>query len=210
MAVDKCLTEVKRVVQDLLTDDEINEVLTKVKSNLAIARAAKEVDINDSKIAQKVIDEVELEQAQNKARLANDTIKSIEEANNIIENFSSDPVKGIRALTVGIEDFGVGSRRSVGNEQTALEEVYMKNFFTDLQRANVVDVFSEGKMDLEIYRELSGLNTGVKEAKAVADIIKKHNEILRTQLNNLGANIGKLDDWIIRQYHDPDKMIGAA
>ena len=33
MAVDKCLTEVKRVVKDLLTDDEINLVLTKVKSN---------------------------------------------------------------------------------------------------------------------------------------------------------------------------------
>ena len=85
MAVDKCLTEVKRVVKDLLTDDEINLVLTKVKSNLAISKAAKEVDINDSKIAQKVIDEIELEQAQNKRNLANDTIKSIEEANNIIQ-----------------------------------------------------------------------------------------------------------------------------
>ena len=210
MAVDKCLTEVKRVVKDLLTDDEINLVLTKVKSNLAISKAAKEVDINDSKIAQKVIDEIELEQAQNKRNLANDTIKSIEEANNIIENFAKNPVKGIRALLVGIEDFGVGSRRSVGNEQTALEEVYMKNFFTDLQKAEVLDVFTDGKMDLEIYRELSGTNTGNKQVKLVADIIKKHNETLRTQLNNLGANIGKLDDWITRQFHDPDKMIGAA
>tara|TARA_R100000655_G_scaffold97193_1_gene140021 strand:+ start:3404 stop:5851 length:2448 start_codon:yes stop_codon:yes gene_type:complete len=210
MAIDKCLTEVKRVVKDLLTDDEINEVLTKVKSNLAIARAAKEVDINDAKIAQKVIDEIELEQAQNKRNLANDTIKSIEEANNIIENFAKNPVKGIRALLVGIEDFGVGSRRSVGNEQTALEEVYMRNFFTDLEKADVVDVFSDGKMDLEVYRELSGVDTGVKQAKALADVIKKHNEILRTQLNNLGANIGILDDWIIRMFHDADKMIGAA
>jgi len=209
---DKCLIEVKRVIKDLLTDDEVNTVLTRVKSNLAAEQALKKANIEESKLAQKVIDEIEIEQAINKRNLANDTIKVLERSNHIIDSWSKDPIKGIRAILVGIQDFGKGSRRSIGNDQAALEEEFMTNLFTDLKKAggNALDAFQNGKLDIEVYRELAGENTGVKDAKVIAEIVKKHNEHVRTILNNLGANIGKLDDWITRQYHDPDKLIGAA
>ena len=60
---DKCLIEVKRVIKDLLTDEEVNNVLTRVKSNLAAEQALKKANIEESKLAQKVIDEIEIEQA---------------------------------------------------------------------------------------------------------------------------------------------------
>ena len=209
---DKCLIEVKRVIKDLLTDEEVNNVLTRVKSNLAAEQALKKANIEESKLAQKVIDEIEIEQAINKRNLANDTIKVLEKANEVIDNWSKDPIKGIRAMLVGIQDFGKGSRKSIGNDQAGLEEEFMTNLFTDLKKAggNALDAFQNGKLDIEVYRELAGENTGVKDAKVIAEIVKKHNEHVRTILNNLGANIGKLDDWITRQYHDPDKLIGAA
>ena len=66
MAVDKCLLEIKNVVKDLLTDEEINIVLTKIRSKLATEQALKKSDINEKKIAQDAIDEVEMAQAINK------------------------------------------------------------------------------------------------------------------------------------------------
>jgi len=211
MSIKQCLQEVKNVVKDILSDNEIELVLTRVKSNLKKNKASKEIEVNEAKITQDVIDEIELQQAINKRNLANDTIKSISEANDIIDNFSENPIQGVEALLVGIQDFGIGSRKSIGNEQVALEEKFLTDFFTDLKRNKVLDVFKDNKLSLEIYRELVELgSTGIKEAQMVASIIKKHSEIIRNKLNLLGANIGKLDDWITRQYHDPDKLNGAA
>jgi hypothetical protein len=211
MSIKKCLQEVKNVVKDILSDDEIQLVLTRVKSNLKKNKASKEIEINESKITKDVIDEIELEQAINKRNLANDTIKSITEANDIIDNFVKDPIKGVKAFLVGIQDFGFGSRKSVANEQVALEEKFLTDFFTDLKRNKVLNAFQDNKLSLEIYRELvEAGSTGVKDAQLIASIIKKHSEMIRTRLNLLGANIGKLEDWITRQYHDPDKLNGAA
>ncbi len=67
---DKCLIEVKRVIKDLLTDEEVNNVLTRVKSNLAAEQALKKANIEESKLAQKVIDEIEIEQAINKKKFS--------------------------------------------------------------------------------------------------------------------------------------------
>ena len=47
-----------------LTDEEVNNVLTRVKSNLAAEQALKKANIEESKLAQKVIDEIEIEQAK--------------------------------------------------------------------------------------------------------------------------------------------------
>jgi len=211
MSIKKCLQEVKNVVKDILTDEEIEIVLTKVKSNLKKNEASKEIEVNESKITQNVIDEIELEQAINKKNLANDTIKSITEANDIIDNFFKDPIKGVKAFLVGIQDFGFGSRKSLGNEQVALEEKFLTDFFSDLKRNKVLDAFRDNKLSLEIYRELVEVgSSGVKDAQLIAAIIKKHSEIIRKKLNLLGANIGIIEDWITRQYHDPDKLNGAA
>lgn len=211
MAVDKCLLEIKNVVQDLLTDEEINIVLTKIRSKIATEQALKKSDINEKKIAQAAIDEVEMAQAINKRNLAEDTIKIIAKANHVIENFKDNPMDGVRAMLVGIEDFKSGSRKSIGNEQVALEEKFLTDFFSDLEKAGVTDIFTSGKFEPEIYRELAEIgSTKSKEARAVAEVMIKHSEIMRTTLNNYGANIGKLDDWITKQYHDPDKLNGAA
>ena len=210
MAIDKCLLEIKNVVKDLLTDDEINIVLTKIRSKIATEQALKKSDINEKKIAQGAIDEIEMAQAINKRNLADDTIKIIAKANHIIENFK-DPIKGVKALLVSIEDYGSGARKSIGNEQVALEEKFLTDFFTDLEKADVTDIFTSGKFEPEIYRELAEIgSTKSKEARAVAKVMMKHSEIIRTSLNNYGANIGKLDDWLTSQYHDPDKLNGAA
>lgn len=41
-------------------------------------------------------------------------------------------------MLVGIQDFGKGSRKSIGNDQAGLEEEFMTNLFTDLKKLEVM------------------------------------------------------------------------
>ena len=210
MAIKKCLSEVKRVAGEFLDDNEVNELLTNVELNLKKAQKRKDFNASENDIAESIADGVEFEQALNKRNLAEDTIKSVEQAQHIIDNFGKDPIKGIKALLVGIQDFGVGSRKSIGNEQDALEETFVRSFVSDMQNAGLVDVFRDSKLDLEIKRALTGDTNVPKEAIQAAEIIKKHSESIRQQFNDLGANIPKLDDWISRQFHDAEKLYKAG
>ena len=54
-----------------------------------------------------------------------------------------------------------------------------------------------------------GENTGIKSARDIAKVLKASQNSWRLRLNDLGANIGELDDWITRTTHDTDKMSHA-
>jgi hypothetical protein len=52
--------------------------------------------------------------------------------------------------------------------------------------------------------------TGNKDAQYVAKVFSTYAEMSRTDLNKLGASIGKLDGWAGAQTHDDMKMIAAG
>ena len=54
--------------------------------------------------------------------------------------------------------------------------------------------------------EMLGIPTGIKDAKNLAKVLKEFQADLRLRLNDLGANIGELDDWITKMSHDTQKM----
>ena len=53
----------------------------------------------------------------------------------------------------------------------------------------------------------SAFNTDIA---MIANVLKNSQEELRLTLNDLGANIQKLDDWITRTVHNPEKMANAS
>ena len=63
---------------------------------------------------------------------------------------------------------------------------------------------------MEIKKEMLGVNTGIREAKEIANVLKNSQEKIRLKLNDLGANIQKLDDWITRTVHNTEKMANAS
>lgn len=65
-------------------------------------------------------------------------------------------------------------------------------------------------MDLEISDEMKGLVSGNAEAAQIAKVLKDIQADLRNQLNDLGANIGQIDDWITRMSHNTEKMARAS
>jgi hypothetical protein len=123
-----------------------------------------------------------------------------------------DAVDGVKGILVGIQKFSQLTRNSIGSKQDTIEIVEIGKLYRLISKVSKTswDDFTSGKMDLEIKQEMLGVNTGLKQAKQLADILKNFQEDLRLRLNDLGANIGKLDDWITRTVHNTDKMANAS
>lgn len=94
------------------------------------------------------------------------------------------------------------------------------NAFThELNDAGLLKAFKKGNADFErrVINELGriddptwGRETGDAQAKRMAEIIHKHQDALRLSLNDAGAWIGKLDQYITRQSHDGVRIAKAG
>lgn len=129
------------------------------------------------------------------------------------------PRRAILAVMEGTQQGVEGGRNSVAAIQQAYEARYMGGLMRDLQRdvAGWDRMLSDPAFDADVLREMSEIReggtrgiTGNKDAQKVADIFARYAEMSRTDLNRLGASIGKLDGWSGAQTHDDVKMIKAG
>ena len=107
-----------------------------------------------------------------------------------------------------MQKFSKITRDSIGGKQEALEDVLITKLIRNINNIsdNAFKDFTDGKMDIEIMNEMLGIPTGIKDAKNLAKVLKEFQADLRLRLNDLGANIGELDDWITKMSHDTQKM----
>ena len=218
----KCFKEVKRLTGDLISDEQINEILDEAKIAVNESKFDKAQIKTDKILAQKVINKFEYDQAVKKRNLADNNRKAIEIYQQIIDavdlsassnvKFKLSASEGVLAKLVGNQKFSNIARDSIGSRQTALEEMQINNFFRQINEISPTawDSLTSGKMDLEIEDEMRGLISGNTEAAQIAIVLKNIQADLRGQLNDLGANIGLIDDWITRMSHNTEKMARAA
>ena len=218
----KCFQEVKRLTGDLISDEQINEILDEAKIKINESKFEKSQIKTDEILAKEIIDKFEYDQALKKRNLADNNMKAIDVYQKIIDavdlsassnvKFKLTPSEAVSAVLVGNQKFSKIARDSIGSRQQTLEEMYITKFFKEINDISPTawDSFSSGKMDLEIEDEIRGLVSGNAEAVKIAKALKKVQEDLRGQLNDLGANIGQIDDWITRMSHNVEKMARAA
>ena len=218
----KCFQEVKRLTGDLISDEQINEILDEAKIKINESKFEKSQIKTDEILAKEIIDKFEYDQALKKRNLADNNMKAIDVYQKIIDavdlsassnvKFKLTPSEAVSAVLVGNQKFSKIARDSIGSRQQTLEEMYIAKFFKEINDISPTawDSFSSGKMDLEIENEIRGLVSGNAEAVKIAKALKKVQEDLRGQLNDLGANIGQIDDWITRMSHNVEKMARAA
>ena len=213
----KCFQEVKRLTGDLLPDEQINQILdeAKIKINENKFQGA---EVKSEKIlAQEIIDKFEYDQVLKKRNLAESNMKALERYESIIDavdesNGKINPIEAVRGYLVGMQKFSKITRNSIGLKQGTLENVEITKLVNAIRALgkDAWNDFSEGRIDLEIMREMIGEPTGIKGAKNIARILKESQNSWRLRLNDLGANIGELDDWITRTTHDTEKMANAS
>jgi hypothetical protein len=216
-SLSKCFQEVKRLTGNLLSDEQINIFLdeAKIKINENKFQGA---EVKSEKIlAQEIIDKFEYDQVLKKRNIAENNMKALENYEKIIDavtmsNGKINPVEAVRGYLVGMQKFSKITRDSIGLKQAALENVEITKLVNAIRNLgkDAWNDFSEGRIDLEIMREMIGEPTGVKGAKDIARILKESQNSWRLRLNDLGANIGELDDWITRTTHNTEKMAAAS
>ena len=121
-------------------------------------------------------------------------MKALENYEKIIDavtmsNGKINPVEAVRGYLVGMQKFSKITRDSIGLKQATLENVEITklvNAIINLGKDAWND-FSEGRIDLEIMREMLGEPTGVKGAKDIARILKESQNSWRLRLNDLGV-----------------------
>lgn len=213
----KCFQEMKRLSGDKLSDDKINEFLDEIKVKINEDKFRNGESQTEKILEKEIFDNFEYQQALNKKNLAEQNIKVLNQYQKIVDAIELsggkiDPVKGVRAILVGIQEFSNIARDSIGSRQKTIEDVEANKLFhaiNNISKDSWKD-FDSGKIDLEIKQEMLGVNTGIKEAKEIANILKTYQEEWRLRLNDLGANIQKLDDWITRTVHNTEKMANAS
>jgi len=216
-SLSKCFQEVKRLTGNLLSDEKINLLLdeAKIKINENKFQGA---EVKSEKIlAQEIIDKFEYDQVFKKRNIAENNMKALENYEKIIDavtmsNGKINPIEAVRGYLVGMQKFSNITRNAIGLKQVSLENQEITKLVNAIRNLNkdAWNDFSEGRIDLEIMREMIGEPTGVKGAKDIAIILKQSQNSWRLRLNDLGANIGELDNWITRTTHNTEKMAVAS
>ncbi|KRB22671.1 hypothetical protein [Mesorhizobium sp. Root172] len=129
------------------------------------------------------------------------------------------PKKALLAVLEGTQKGVEGGRNSVNALNGAYEARYIGGMFAEMQAdaPHLIHALRDKRLDADILREMAELKeggnpgiTGNKDAQYAAKVFAKYAELSRTDLNKLGASIGKLDGWAGAQTHDDMKMIAAG
>jgi len=128
---------------------------------------------------------------------------------NVIRTEPSNPGKALSALMVGDARRGL---YSVDAKQQAIMSDHLGILAAELKRNDLLKLFQANELDAEIYRELfDGLgSSGSKEARQIAEAVRKIQKRLLDRKNRNGANIGELENYVVRQSHDPILIRGKG
>ena len=215
--ISKCFKEVKRLTGDLLPEEQINQILDEVKIQINEAKFKQNQEKTENLIADNVAEKLEYEQALKKRNLAENNIKALELVEKVkdavdLSEGKINPKQALLGVLVGIQDFSAVARNSIGSKQDTIEVVEITRLYQDIKAIgdDVWDNFTSGVFDLEIKKAMLGETVLNEQALQISKILKKYQEDWRLRLNDLGANIGSLDSWITRQFHNTEKMANAS
>jgi len=134
----------------------------------------------------------------------------------INEHWPNDPQRGFDSLIVGSQSVAKGSRDSVERRMDGLNRKYLGAFQEDLEKRpelRELMMKSDPETDLQITRAMFSLGRGIDTSSIHPDIVelakvmRKYQEVARLDANNAGAYVGKIDDYVVAQSHDPSLLV---
>ena len=215
--ISKCFQEVKRLTGDLLPDEQINEILDEVKIKVNEEKYSKAEQKTERLLAQEVINKFEYDQALKKKNTAENNMFALNVYQKVVDavdlsNGKINAVKGLEGILVGIQEFSLIARNSISSKQDTIEVVEIMRMYQKIKNISDTawDDFIDSKFDIEIKKAMVGETVLNENAVAIAKILKAAQNDWRLRLNDLGANIGELRDWITRTVHNTEKMGNAS
>jgi hypothetical protein len=213
MSYENCIEVIRKAAGDISLN-EIEEIVTELQKRqkrIQLAESLTDVGEAAMRAADSIAKDLEMAAIIEKRNAAINAKVRIVATSFVQKNFSTDYVEGVRALLNGTNILGIANRDSVDARQIERRSRYAGRLEADLDKAGVSELFASGTIDRDIARALwavdGGKFDGPDEAMTIAKIINKHQESWRQDLNKHGAWIGKIENYIVRQSHDPMKMM---
>jgi len=219
MAKDKCIDLVEQALRKAsVNPDQAADIIDNIKKTQREAKLENLDNTLKDQLANQVLKEQQIDKKIKERNAIENEIKIRNAVQSVIVDFKGNEVEGLKAILVGSNLQKVGSRSSVALAQLSEFRQLSTSFYEKLRQNNLVELFSTANEDIDrrTSRTIWQLGEGVevteknKDIVKLANIISDYSEGVRKKLNNLGANIGKLPGWIVRQTHDPFQIRNAA
>lgn len=195
-----------------ISKQQAEEILAAIDT-IATSKKIGKLDAVDDVVKAKVSDIAgKIKQAaliEKRNALLNLKVRSI--AMKQIKQFGNS-AEGFSAYLTGSVKSKKGSKLSVDARIKALTAEYLGRMIHDLEKDDLMDVFSSGKLDNEIVKELWAMPGNGKpvtdsiQAHRVANIVNKYQTELVGRQNRAGAWINLAPGYVVRQTHDMAKI----
>lgn len=219
-----CMKAATAAANGNLTTEEVMQAFDRIDQYRARLEAQGNATGRAAKIARFAEDEAQRSKiaaaVQKRNAALNIIVRKRVEAH--VEGLIEAGVKPQKAMLAVLEGTSKGvkdGRKSVAATVQAYEAKYLGTMLAQFERErpHLIHMLRDDKFDRDVMAEMMELRdggqpgkTGNKDAQYVAKTFASYAEMSRTDLNRMGASIGKLDGWAGPQTHDDIKMIQAG
>jgi hypothetical protein len=211
-----CLELVRREIVDL-SEKELDEVLDQMRERQARLMAdGADPAVASAQAGREIADTLRAAAIIEKRNAAINLRIRTEAFDYLQTTWNDDPAEGIFALLYGSPKARFGSRASVNAAQDANFRKYTAGVAGELEAAGLFDVLRRGEMDRDVGRAMWSINDDAAlsklptQAVEIAKTLHKWQEVARLDGNRAGAWTGKLDNYVVRQSHSPDRIARAG
>lgn len=219
MAKDKCIDVVAQALKrGNVSQEQAADIIDNIRKTQREAKLENLDNTLKDELANKILKEQQITKKIKERNAIENEIKIRKAVDSVINNFKGDEVEGLSSILVGSNLEKVGSRASAALSQLSEYRKLSSAFYEKLRQNNLVELFADANEDID--RRLSKTIWELGDGKQItetnkniiklANVMSDYSESVRLRLNNLGANIGKLPGWIVRQTHDPFQIRNAA
>lgn len=211
-----CLDLVRREITDL-SEKELDQVLEEMRQKQArFIQSGSDPGLAAAQAGREVADLLRAATVIEKRNAALNFKVRTEALDYVQTTWADDPAEGIFAMLYGSPKARFGSRASVNAAQDANFRKYTSGVAGDLEAAGLFDVLRRGEMDRDVARAMwavgdeAALKKLPAQAVQIAKTLQKWQEVARLDGNRHGGWIGKLDNYVVRQSHNPDRLTIAG
>lgn len=214
-----CVKTVKNDMGDTIDTDELTELFEEASAQMALMKSqnSKPISRAMTEWLGKRKDTSERDAMIQKMNAAHNTLAIANGVQQIEASFRTgkDMAKGVPGILQGD-----GARTEFSAD--SVKDVYLNRWMSELDvdltkiGDDTLRMLSRGDNDLEILQAMEALNKGEPTdgmnsyMVEVAKVLNRTTENMRSDLNESGAFIGKLDDHHWSQVHDQYKIKGSA
>jgi hypothetical protein len=224
MSFDGCFTDIGKILNRELTKNEKAEIKEKLSDFIQKRRESpngEDIRAQIDKDIDNYVKDLKTTALIEKRITIQNKIKQIEIESYLDSTWSDNYVEGLNAILGGSVVNRPGARNSASSAITSLQDKYADAVQSELSKLGLLDVaFNNPQMDEHIAKAMHLLSFRnideralaklPQEARDIAKVFLKYQEIARKKANQAGSWIGKLEGRFQKRTHDALKIKKAG